>query len=845
MDEDQYVMNAESKHLINAVGSGDRQKAIDILHDIEHNSAKQKIFLECNPYNELVDSVLEDRCSGATGAQLVYALSLHAADINMVDKDGDIAFMRYLQEAVDVDLDVVKAFLRCGADICLRNQEGLDVLQYVLQTRELERDVKACVLQYMPGIWRAVNSDDVGTVRRLVNQWCHINIIKEGMSVVQLAYEKGTENIIRVITGIGPSMDFAHGVLAGDYRLVDHVLKSKLTLNVNLKNMADGGVTPVFYAMCQGDQPMVDHLLKHGARLDTAVQGDSELDMPLYFAALSYKPPIDVDILQRTIPRQPYNIDQLYYKGRNVVFHCMDCEVDIRLFDHILHACSSVVLTQRVQGNLDARTYALSLGLAEYVSLIDKMVLEWGCDDAAPDNRNILCLHGYPFMLPLTTGKAGNTDSFLTFLQMVKEYENYKAEMCEAVEVGDPETVREMLYTSSWSERGLNVCHADFRCEGDGQPLLHKAVLRQHHEVVEELAKYYVNTWRRKLDTVRDQHFRTALHYVYGMEREQQLIGILEDYGMSEYVMDKDGRSPLGFKDRRGLPEMKELLQYHLIQDFSNPEPDPWSVTLPLPITGFLKKCLHDNHLHRGHHHSNRGHSLDNKDQNISNSGYIDNNGYQVSRGVKFGDVSNFQSNKHGKSDGVSSLNYENGRNKADYLIQRYSQHLQCQPDGSEFTSLDALPLHNTPSISTRGMSRTGNKYARAEVHGRRKAEKLKLEKRHSGDFGVSKTRNVSDSTTDSEPCVSDHIHDANGISRSLSAEDAFNYHRYTEELGHATKELPKQDSTKSEVDTGGYDSDISSGFSEAGDESDDNQSEYETDREHEDTSQIQNCAIL
>ncbi|WAR12641.1 hypothetical protein MAR_026821 [Mya arenaria] len=604
MDEDQYVMNAESKHLINAVGSGDRQKAIDILHDIEHNSAKQKIFLE----------------------------------------------------AVDVDLDVVKAFLRCGADICLRNQEGLDVLQYVLQTRELERDVKACVLQYMPGIWRAVNSDDVGTVRRLVNQWCHINIIK----------------------------DFAHGVLAGDYRLVDHVLKSKLTLNVNLKNM--------------GDQPMVDHLLKHGARLDTAVQGDSE---------------------------------------------------------------------------------------------------------------------------------------------------NYKAEMCEAVEVGDPETVREMLYTSSWSERGLNVCHADFRCEGDGQPLLHKAVLRQHHEVVEELAKYYVNTWRRKLDTVRDQHFRTALHYVYGMEREQQLIGILEDYGMSEYVMDKDGRSPLGFKDRRGLPEMKELLQYHLIQDFSNPEPDPWSVTLPLPITGFLKKCLHDNHLHRGHHHSNRGHSLDNKDQNISNSGYIDNNGYQVSRGVKFGDVSNFQSNKHGKSDGVSSLNYENGRNKADYLIQRYSQHLQCQPDGSEFTSLDALPLHNTPSISTRGMSRTGNKYARAEVHGRRKAEKLKLEKRHSGDFGVSKTRNVSDSTTDSEPCVSDHIHDANGISRSLSAEDAFNYHRYTEELGHATKELPKQDSTKSEVDTGGYDSDISSGFSEAGDESDDNQSEYETDREHEDTSQIQNCAIL
>ena len=43
------------------------------------------------------------------------------------------------------------------------------------------------------------------------------------------------------------------------------------------------------------------------------------------------------------------------------------------------------------------------------------------------------------------------------------------------------------------------------RCARDGQPILHKAALRGHHEVVEVIARYYVHMWGRKLDTVRDQ----------------------------------------------------------------------------------------------------------------------------------------------------------------------------------------------------------------------------------------------------------------------------------------------------------------------------------------------------
>lgn len=31
-------------------------------------------------------------------------------------------------------------------------------------------------------------------------------------------------------------------------------------------------------------------------------------------------------------------------------------------------------------------------------------------------------------------------------------------------------------------------------------------------------------------------------------------------------------------------------------QDFTESEPDPWSVSLPMPITGYLRQCLHKHH---------------------------------------------------------------------------------------------------------------------------------------------------------------------------------------------------------------------------------------------------------
>jgi len=56
------------------------------------------------------------------------------------------------------------------------------------------------------------------------------------------------------------------------------------------------------------------------------------------------------------------------------------------------------------------------------------------CDEVAPDNRNLLCLHGYQFLLPLTTGEeTQKIETLNSFLQLVVDYEVNDVQDCKNV----------------------------------------------------------------------------------------------------------------------------------------------------------------------------------------------------------------------------------------------------------------------------------------------------------------------------------------------------------------------------------------------------------------------------
>ena len=74
--------------------------------------------------------------------------------------------------------------------------------------------------------------------------------------------------------------------------------------------------------------------------------------------------------------------------------------------------------------------------------------------------------------------------------------------------------------------------------QGDGQSILHKSVLHKQRAVVKYLAETFVYQEHRKVDEIRDQWHRTALHYAYAHDDNDQIVNVLLDVGASEFTID-------------------------------------------------------------------------------------------------------------------------------------------------------------------------------------------------------------------------------------------------------------------------------------------------------------------
>ncbi|BFZ13359.1 hypothetical protein BsWGS_16397 [Bradybaena similaris] len=551
-----------------------------------------------NVFFVAVDSLISTSAHGMSAARVVYLLRNLGAQINWQNEEGNTPLMCYLKGG-NPDCDIVEAFLRCNADFYIVNKQAEFPLELVTTSPDIPCAVRDVFMKYVPGIWEAVTRDDAMSVRKLINEWCRVDVQKSGKTLLQLALEIGTENIIRVVSGIRPSMEFAHSVLAGDTQMVRRMLRLKLKININFRNLGDRGKTPIFYALVLGNTEMVHTLLDRGARVDIALKGEDEIDIPLFFYALEHQPPICPSLLKTVIPIAPVRIDALFYKGRSVLFHCIEKCVGDQLVDFILSKSSAYLVTQRIQRNQCAREMAEEHNCAWMVKAIDDAVVRWVYQEEGI-NRQILVLQGYqyiPAALQNTT-LENDQDTFYRYLSLYQEQVNA---LHKAVEESDEETVRHIIYFRHPDDHSLDPCLADSRRPGDGQPLLHKAVLRGSVGVTQLLAETLVYQRKQRLDSIRDQYFRTALHYAYALEDGKDLVNLLLDYGASEFTMDKDNRSPLAFKDRRGQDLMHKLLQYQYLQDFSYPEPDPFSIPLPIPVIDYLlaTACTHsDGHSH-------------------------------------------------------------------------------------------------------------------------------------------------------------------------------------------------------------------------------------------------------
>ena len=63
-------------------------------------------------------------------------------------------------------------------------------------------------------------------------------------------------------------------------------------------------------------------------------------------------------------------------------------------------------------------------------------------------------------------------------------------------------------------------------------------MLHKQRAVVQYLAETFVYQLHRKVDEIRDQWQRTALHYAYAHDDNDQIVNVLLDVGASEFTLD-------------------------------------------------------------------------------------------------------------------------------------------------------------------------------------------------------------------------------------------------------------------------------------------------------------------
>lgn len=113
------------------------------------------------------------------------------------------------------------------------------------------------------------------------------------------------------------------------------------------------------------------------------------------------------------------------------------------------------------------------------------------------------------------------------------------------------------------------------------------------------------------------------MHYAFGYDDKKKLSQLLSEYGFSENVFDKDGKSPLDFQERIQSEELQELISNQKNKKFNCEEPNPWSWKVWTRIQrekNTLKQLMslsgsNLNGCHHRHHHNVHKHDKSKIDQ--------------------------------------------------------------------------------------------------------------------------------------------------------------------------------------------------------------------------------------
>ena len=153
---------------------------------------------------------------------MIYQLSNAGVDVHARDYKGRSA----LELAVTRNLSqMIAALIRVGI-----NPEECNYSQIIeQQSSPFQLEMEGTLDKYSPGLWCAVDQNDMGMVHVLLNSWCRVNIHKDDCSLIEYAkVQRKSPELITTLEDFEVTLEFVHATLAGDEkRMLELLMDTK------------------------------------------------------------------------------------------------------------------------------------------------------------------------------------------------------------------------------------------------------------------------------------------------------------------------------------------------------------------------------------------------------------------------------------------------------------------------------------------------------------------------------------------------------------------------------------------------------------------------------------------
>ncbi|PRD26670.1 UNVERIFIED_CONTAM: ankyrin repeat protein [Trichonephila clavipes] len=477
---------------------------------------------------------------------LIYMLIDAGIDLELVDEAGNTCLFYTVKKE---NIFICDILLQCGADMWAKTEFNISIYEYAshLQSNEL----KEVFQKFSPGLWKAVEHEDIYQVRRLINLWCRTDLVKNGILLKDIALGTGNEEIISLILGIFDTMKLIYHIFAKNIKAISSLLETnRQRIRLDLRKMSDRGAPIIYYLIQSEDIAVIELFIKHGCQLYTIMQDDFGYDMPVLYSALKAGTPVSV--IEALLPLNKLHQEEMLYKilyrGQTVLEVALAQNVNIDVFNVLIDRGGPQLLCERNQN-------------------ISSWILHpW----KYPGKRQKLALYGWN--LEAIEDELKKNVYLDDYFVHYKPLQIQMKHLCEAIEKGDIRTFLELKTFLYESDESAFLWHG--RVVGDGIPHLHRAVLYNRLKMVEIVLAE--KPPKESIDNLFDQNRRTALHYAYASASMKEIKSLLMSYGCSEHVLDKMNREPLDFRDKQDTDDMMELLHRLKSKDPSAREIDPW-----------------------------------------------------------------------------------------------------------------------------------------------------------------------------------------------------------------------------------------------------------------------------